>query len=267
MKNYIYKADKWFNLAQTLDCGQAFRWKQCSDNTFEGIAGNKYLKVSQDKHEITFYNTTKEEFELLWKKYFDFDRDYNEILDRARQDKLLLKITDFCGGIRVCNQDPWETLCSFIISQNNNIPRIKGIIERLCEKFGEPVYGGYAFPKAEKIAACSLDDLADLRCGFRAKYILDAAEKCTGQIDLEMLKKADIDKARETLMEIKGVGSKVADCTLLFGLGFKNAFPADVWIKRAMASLFKDGLPANLADCAGIIQQYIFYYARTEKIF
>ena len=165
------------------------------------------------------------------------------------------------------NQEPWETLCSFIISQNNNIKRIKGIISRLCENFGENKGGFYTFPTAEKIAALTLEDLSVLRSGFRAKYILDAAKKVSsGEVELKKLKDAPTDGARDELMKITGVGPKVADCVLLFGLEHADAFPKDVWIKRAMQVLFDGELPECAKPYAGITQQYIFLYARETKL-
>lgn len=255
-----------FDLALTLDCGQAFRWSLTEDGCFEGVAMGKYLKIRQEKNDIIFYNTTEEDYNKIWRSYFDFDRDYEEILSRARKNELLSRITKDCGGIRLLKQDPWEALCSFIISQNNNIPRIKGIIDRLCQGFGDKIEGGYTFPSAEKLKDLTVEDLAPLRSGFRAKYIIDAAKKCSGDIDLGTLNTLPIEDARNILMTVKGVGPKVADCTLLFGLGFHSAFPMDVWMKRAMAKLFNNKLPEGLEDCAGVVQQYIFHYARTEKI-
>lgn len=265
-KDLIIKNIYPFDLALTLDCGQAFRWTSTEDGGFEGVAMGKYLKIKQNKENIIFYNTTKEDYNNIWKKYFDFERDYGAILEKARKTKLLNEITRDCSGIRLLKQDPWETLCSFIISQNNNIPRIKGIIDRLCENFGEKIEGGYTFPSAKRLAGLTVEDLAPLRSGFRAKYILSAAKKCSEEIDLNELHCLHIDEARNILMTITGVGPKVADCTLLFGLGFHNAFPIDVWMKRAMAVLFDNKLPDGLEDCAGVIQQYIFHYARTQKI-
>lgn len=265
-KDLIIKNIEPFDLALTLDCGQAFRWSATDDGGFEGIAMGRYLKIRQTDGNLIFYDTSEEDYNNIWKDYFDFDRDYNEILSKARKNQLLLKITQNCGGIRLLKQEPWEALCSFIISQNNNIPRIKGIIERLCENFGDKIENGYTFPSAQKLSTLTVEDLAPLRSGFRAKYILSAANKCSSEIDLNSLTSLPIDKAREILMTIKGVGPKVADCTLLFGLGFQSAFPMDVWMKRAMAALFDNRLPDGLEDCAGIIQQYIFHYARTEKI-
>lgn len=258
----IYPLD----LGLTLDCGQAFRWTPTKDGCFEGIAMGRYLKLRQEGNSLIFYNSSKEDFKNIWYDYFDLGRDYAEIVRRANKDSRLAPMTAMGGGIRILKQDPWEALCSFIISQNNNIPRIKGIITRLCEEFGEKIECGYTFPSAERLSSLTVEDLAPLRSGFRAKYILDAAKKCSTTINLEGLKEKNIDSARQELMTITGVGPKVADCALLFGLGFTEAFPMDVWMKRAMEIIFKDGFPKELSDCAGIIQQYIFNFARMNKI-
>ncbi|MBO7217128.1 MAG: DNA glycosylase, partial [Clostridia bacterium] len=185
-----------FNLADTLDCGQAFRWKEC-DGAFEGIARGKYLKVSSKDGKLIFHNTSIVIFDTVWWDYFDFERDYTEIKNVLSADETLKKAIKFAGGIRILHQDPWECICSFIISQNNNIPRIKGIIERICENFGEPIEGGYTFPTAEKIAALTSEDLAPLRAGFRTKYILDAAKKVASrEVNLREMLKMPTDEAR-----------------------------------------------------------------------
>lgn len=263
MQDYILRNITPFDLGLTLDCGQAFRWKKCEDGSFEGIAMGKYLRLSQNGNDLIFHNTSKEDFENIWFAYFDFGRDYGKVIDRANKDSRIAPMTKVCGGIRILRQSPWEALCSFIISQNNNIPRIKGIIERLCESFGDPIEKGYTFPTPEKLKDLCVEDLAPLRSGFRAKYILDAAKKCCNVLDLEYIKTLPIDKAREQLMTITGVGPKVADCTMLYGMGFAEAFPMDVWMKKAMTTIFSDGFPEDLNDCAGIVQQYIFHYIRT----
>lgn len=257
-----------FTLADTLDCGQAFRWSECEENLWHGVAFGKYLKLQLREDALTLFDTSLTDFEEIWRGYFDFDRNYAEIISIFSENEVLSAASSFGRGIRILAQEPWEALCSFIISQNNNIPRIKGIIERLCQSFGEEIAEGvYSFPSAERIAALSLEDLAPLRSGFRAKYILDAAKKvASGEIDLEALKTMDIDLARAELMKIYGVGAKVADCTLLFGLSHIEAFPKDVWIKRAMAKLFDGELPDCAAPYAGIAQQYIFHYARMTNL-
>ncbi|MBP3626930.1 MAG: DNA-3-methyladenine glycosylase 2 family protein [Clostridia bacterium] len=255
------------SLPMTLDCGQAFRWSSDDGKLWKGIAYNKYLELYIDNDTLVLLNTTEEDFNNIWKRYFDLERDYQKIIDSISENEILKSASSYGSGIRLLNQEPWETLCSFIISQNNNIPRIKGIIDRLCMNFGENQNGVYTFPSANTIAKLSLEDLSVLRSGFRAKYILDAAKKVSsGEIDLDTLKSMDIDSARQELMKIKGVGPKVADCTLLFALEHIEAFPKDVWIKRAMEKLFGGQLPECAVPYAGIVQEYIFYYARTTKL-
>ena len=265
-KNFYIVGAECFSLAETLDCGQAFRWSE-QDGVWQAVVGNKLRRISQEGDTITIFDCDKEEFETFYTPYFDLDRDYGEIVKAVSQNEFFMKAVAAAGGIRILRQDPWETLCSFIISQNNNIPRIKGIIDRLCENFGEKTCGGYTFPSAEKIAALSLEDLSPLRSGFRAKYILDAARKfASGEVSADRINALSTDEARAELMKIYGVGEKVADCTLLFGFGRIDAFPKDVWIKRAMAVLFDGVLPECAVPFAGIAQQYLFHYARMTKL-
>ncbi len=265
--NYTVSNISCLDLVETLDCGQAFRWQPLEDGSWQGVAFGKMQRVGFADGVLTFYDTTAEEYEKIWRKYFDIDRDYDGIEELLKSDETLHTMYTACRGVRVLNQEPWETLCSFIISQNNNIKRIKGIISRLCEAYGTPTGGGYAFPSAERIAALGVDDLAPLKCGFRAKYIIDAAQKVAdGSINFDEIRQLDIDSAREKLKMIYGVGNKVADCTLLFGLGFADAFPKDVWINRAMEKLFPNGLPEQCRGVSGIVQQYIFSYARKTKL-
>lgn len=257
-----------FDLAATLDCGQAFRFELCEDGTWRGVVQGKYLCLHQEYNKLILHDTDFEEFESVWRNYFDLDRDYTYIKEVLCEDKTLKNACDLAGGIRVLKQDPWECLCSFIISQNNNIPRIKGIINRLCESFGEPVGEGlYSFPTAERIASLSLEELAPLRAGFRAKYILDAARRvASGEINFKKLQKMKTDAARDELMKIYGVGEKVADCVLLFGLGRVEVIPKDVWIKRVLSELYGGALPDYAAPYAGIAQQFLFHYARMTKL-
>lgn len=257
-----------FDLPHTLDCGQAFRWEEKENGIWCGVAFNKYLELEkQNDGTVILYNTSEDDYNNIWKNYFDLERDYSLIVNAISTNEILKTASEYSSGIRVLNQEPWETLCSFIISQNNNIKRIKGIISRLCENFGENKNYYYTFPSAEKIAKLSLDDLAVLRSGFRAKYILDAAQKVSsGEIDLNSLKNLPVDDARNELMKIKGVGPKVADCALLFSHKHIEAFPKDVWIKRAMEQLFDGELPQEAIPYAGIVQQYIFFYARETKL-
>ncbi len=256
------------SLPQTLDCGQAFRWSETENGIWQGVAFGKLLRLKIDTDgTLILFDTTKEEFQNIWCDYFDLNRSYLEIIEKISENDLLKTASQYGNGIRILNQEPWETLCSFIISQNNNIKRIKGIIERLCENFGDDMGGYYSFPTAEKIAKLTLDDLAVLRSGFRAKYILDAAQKVSsGEVDLKALKDLPYESAQAELMKIKGVGPKVADCSLLFSHKHIEAFPKDVWIKRAMEKLFGGNLPSVALPFAGIVQQYIFFYARETKL-
>ena len=256
-----------FSLSQTLDCGQAFRWRETETNVWEGIAFGKFLKISQKDNIICFHNTTLADFQNIWINYFDLERDYAKIIENIGSNKILRTAANYGSGIRILRQDPWEALCSFIISQNNNIPRIKGIVERLCENFGDKITGGYTFPSAQKIATLSIDDLQVLRSGFRAKYILDAAKRVAdGSLNLEKISSLPTADARKELLKIYGVGEKVADCALLYGMGHINAFPKDVWIKRAVSLLFDGKFDENNYEYAGILQQYIFFYARETHL-
>lgn len=265
--NVILTDIKNFNIAQTLDCGQAFRWSKDDNDIWQGIAFGQFLKLKQTDDCITFFNTDEMTFNSIWRPYFDIDRDYTDIIRNISHNDTLKTAASYGYGIRILRQDPWEALCSFIISQNNNIPRIKGIVERLCVNFGNEIKGGYSFPTAQKISSLSLDDLQVLRSGFRAKYILDAAKKvASGEIDFAKLNYMSTDETRNQLMTIYGVGAKVADCAMLYGMGRLDAFPKDVWIKRALDVLFGGELPESTSQYAGIIQQYIFFYARETKL-
>lgn len=258
--NKKIKSFESFDLKATLECGQCFRWKKQEDGSYKGIAFGKILNISEDnKKEVI-----KDKF---WGSYFDISLDYDKIRsDFSQKDEILKEAAKFAPGMRILNQEPWEALCSFIISQNNNIPRICGIVDRLCSMFGENIGGKYyTFPEAQKLSVLNIDDLADIRSGFRAKYIIDAAKKVAdGEIVFEKLKTMPLSEARENLMKIKGVGPKVADCTLLYGLHRLDAFPMDVWIKRAMSTLFPGRKPESFGKYAGIAQQYIFYYSRNN---
>lgn len=258
---FKFKTPPVFNLGLCLDCGQAFRW-QCDGQKWNGVAFGKFISVEQTEDEIIFYNCTQEDFDNIWKTYFDLDFDYEKIVNSYDDEHLKTAVSQFCG-IRILRQEPWEALCSFIISQNNNIPRIKGIIDRLCEDFGDGESGHKTFPSAEKLAGLTVEELAPLRAGFRAKYIIDAAQKVTsGEIDFEKISVSPIEYGREELQKIKGVGAKVAECTLLYGFHKLEAFPIDVWVKRIMAEMYPDGLPSCVKGTEGIAQQYLFHWRR-----
>ena len=256
------------DIAKTLDCGQAFRFSE-DGGVWRGVAMGRALSLEQKGNQITLFDVDEDEFNSLWRGYFDLDRDYGMIKSSVSSNEVLKKATDFSDGIHILRQEPWEAVCSFIISANNNIPRIKGIISRLCENFGKQIGNGlFTFPSAEMISSLTLDDLAVIKSGFRAKYILDAAQKFSrNEIDIEALYTRPIDEARNALMTIKGIGPKVADCALLFGWARVECFPVDVWIRRAMNHFFgENGLPNEAVEYAGIVQQYLFYWARTTGL-
>ena len=219
--------------ALTLDCGQAFRWAQQPDGGWHGVAYGRPLTVYQNGETVTFRGADEAAFEAIWRRYFDLDRDYSAVCERLKADEYMrAAVTEF-PGIRILRQEPWEALCSFIISQNNNIPRIKGIIDRLCRLLGEPLGGeDYAFPTPEAVAAAGVEGL---------------------------------DYGREELIKIKGVGAKVAECTLLYGFGKVDAFPVDVWVRRIMQELYPNGLPECAEGVRGIAQQYLFHWRRSRE--
>ncbi|MGI6255491.1 MAG: DNA-3-methyladenine glycosylase family protein [Acutalibacter sp.] len=258
-----------FDLAQTLDCGQAFRWVELTREgehcLWEGAAFGKVLRLEQQGEQVWFL-CSREDLETTWREYFDLGEDYEQ--KRAQLSAMspaLKEAAAFAPGIRILRQEPWEALCSFIISQNNHIPRIKGIIQRLCDGFGEAVDGTdwHAFPTPQTLASRTLEDLAPLRAGFRAKYLLDAARKvASGQVDLELVSRAPVEVGRQELQKIFGVGPKVAECALLYGFHKTGCFPMDVWMKRAMATLLPGRSPQEFGENAGLAQQYLFHYSR-----
>lgn len=252
------------DIALSFDCGQAFRWARQENGAWHGVVNGKAVDVVQNGTSVTVTGDNDIDF---WRKYLDLDRDYAKICERLKADSYLNRAITEYGGIRILHQDTWEALCSFIISQNNNIPRIKGIIERLCAAFGNDLGNGdYGFPSAERLAELTVEDLAPLRAGFRAKYIIDAAQKvASGEVDIIKLCNGDMDICRAELMKIKGVGAKVAECTLLYGCGRIEAFPVDVWVRRIMAELYPNGLPECCDGVEGIAQQFLFHWRRNLK--
>lgn len=258
LKNFIPR--------QTFLCGQCFRWKELPDGSFSGIAYGKKLTVSE-KDGIVSVEGIDEKDEALWRNYFDIDADYGKYIRTLSEDETLRKACKCSDGIRILRQEPFETLISFIISQNNNIPRISGIIDRLCQNFGERIFEeDYSFPTAEKLKGIVPEDLSELRAGFRARYICDAVEKVNdGTIDFEEIDRLPLDEAREKLKLIVGVGDKVADCVLLFAFHKLDAFPKDVWVKRIMTEFYPKGLPSCTKGIEGIAQQYLFDYVRNNN--
>lgn len=282
-KNLIVSDIKDFNLSDIFECGQCFRWSKAEDGSYVGVAAGRALKIKQDGSHVTFFDTSKDDFEKLWYDYFDMGRDYAKVRESLGADGSLSDAFGYGNGIRLLRQQLWECVVSFIISASNNIPRIKKIVELFCENFGEEIiYMGnvyHTFPSAEKTASLSLEDLQVIRAGFRDKYILDAAKKFVSDSEMneKYLSEASSEEAKAVLMRINGVGNKVADCVLLFGLGKYDCFPIDVWMKRIMEHCYFDGKEQSIKTIAefakehfgalgGFAQQYLFFYARENKI-
>lgn len=254
-----------FSPAQTFECGQCFRWDALPDGSYRGVVRGKVLTVSQRGEAIVLEGASQEEYDTFFERYFDQQRDYGAVCrELSALDPTLSQACSLFSGVRILRQEPWEALCSFIFSQNNNIPRIRGIISRFCEQFGEPCAENvFAFPSPERIAQLEPEALAPIRSGFRAKYIIDAARRVAGgALNLEEVAVMELGRAREALQTVHGVGPKVAECVLLYGMGRLEAFPLDVWIKRVMAQFFPGKQPDFFGPCAGIAQQYLFCYCR-----
>lgn len=281
--NLILTEVRDFTLKDTFDCGQCFRWNALDDGSYFGIAGGRALKISQEGGTVTLYGVSPSEFENFWYRYFDFGRDYAAVRNALASDGTLESAFEFGSGIRLLHQSLWECIVSFIISASNNIPRIKKIVELFCENFGEKItYMGkdyYSFPTPEKTASLSIGDLQVIRAGFRDKYISDAAKKFLSdpEMSFEHLSSVSSERAKEILLRINGVGSKVADCILLFGLGKYDCFPIDVWMKRIMEHCYFGGAlqgkktiaeyaHSHFGNLSGFAQQYLFFYARENKI-
>lgn len=263
-KQYTFLAPSGLlNPVKTFECGQCFRWNAGEDGVYTGVAASRVLRVRQEEGKILC--SAQEEDLAFWKDYFDLDSDYSGADARFKQVDYLRECAEYGAGIRILRQEPWEALCSFIISQCNNIPRIKGIVEALCRLWGDPLEPGlFSFPGPERIAPLSETDLAPLRCGYRAEYILNAARAVdSGELDFRLLRDMEPEQALERTRNLRGVGAKVANCFLLYGLHIMDRFPIDVWMKRALKEHFPpDFDPAALGEFSGLAQQYIFYYAR-----
>lgn len=270
-----------FSPEHTFMCGQCFRWEAEPDGSYTGIAFSKPVNISCSDGIAVIKNITLSEYENQWKHYLDLDTDYSKIKKAVSHDDSVRKAIDFGWGIRILNQEIFECLISFIISTQNAIPRIKKIVAALSQMYGEKkefdnrVY--YAFPTAEQLSDITEADLAPLRAGYRAAYIVDAVQKVkSGEVDICSLSSMSYQDAKNELMKIKGVGPKVADCVLLFSSGKKEAFPIDVWVKRTVQTLYLDNKATTkqierfaseyFGAYAGVAQQYLFYYSRENNL-
>lgn len=284
--------EKDFNLRQTLECGQCFNFEQISASESDDISSCHYeysviahgrrLIIEQDKEVLTFKNAAEDEVNNIWRYYFDLDRDYETIKNTIIEaDPDLKPIIEQYYGIRILNQEFVETLMSFIISQNKNIPGIKKIVRTISRNHGRCIDAEgecdyYAFPDLKQLNMISEQDFQDMKTGFRAAYLRDAIDKISdGSICEEELRHLSFNEAKERLTAIKGVGDKVANCVLLFGLGFRNAFPVDVWIKRIMEELYfhedtdkriiEQYAYEKFGEYGGYAQQYLFMYAKNKQ--
>lgn len=291
-KEYIkIKAPDFFDIGQVFDCGQCFRFEpvlnSAHEKEFSGVAFGRFVSFAQDGGELYIYGADERDFDNIWRGYLALDVDYAEIrrsiAEHCNSD-VMLEAMEAGRGIRILRQEPYETVISFIISQNNNIPRIKKIIEALSASCGERIAVSRelalhasescslcAFPTAEALKKLGRDGLFALRTGFRAGYIYDAAERlCDGRLSLDGMSVDGYADCVKALCEVKGIGPKVASCIALFGLEKYDAFPVDVWIRRVMEKYFpdapKDFSPVGLfGEYAGIAQQYLFYYERYKN--
>ncbi|NFV13558.1 DNA-3-methyladenine glycosylase family protein [Clostridium sp. FAM 1755] len=279
-----------FELPHIFECGQCFRWYKEKENSYTGVAYGKVIEVEKVNNDVILYNATEEDFKNIWAEYFDLYRDYGEIKNILSKDDILAKSVEFGHGIRLLKQDPFEIIVSFIISANNRIPMIKRAIKNISEKWGNSVeYKGniyYSFPTVNQLKDATEEELKACGVGFRAKYIKDTVNKIyknsikddsyEKEYDMSWIKMQPDDLCHKMLQNYNGIGAKVADCAMLFSMGKYSAFPVDVWVKRAMQYFYlapdvslkkiRDFGREKFGELSGFAQQYLFYYARENKI-
>lgn len=273
-----------FNLRDIFECGQAFRFQREEDGSYTAIHRGRVINLKEEDDKVLLKNTDEDEFKEIWWDYFDLSTDYGEIKKNFSVDPIMKEAISYGEGIRILKQDYFETLISFIVSANNQIPRIKKIIEEISKKYGRKIevkddFAGsdrdfYSFPSPEELSLCTPDELRnEIKTGFRAERIWEAANKVRkGDFDVDSIADLSYEDGKEVLMSLNGVGPKVANCVLLFGYNKTTAFPVDVWVKRIMEDLyFKKDTPnktieafgkEKFGDLSGYAQQYLFYYAR-----
>ena len=283
-QKYILENVKSFEPKHIFECGQCFRWDEEPDGSYTGIVKDNVINVKKVDNTVYFTSLGADDLKNLVDDYFDLGRDYEKIKETLSEiDEYLENSIRYGNGIRILNQDLWETIISFIISANNNIPRIKGIINRISMKYGNKIeWNGkeyYTFPTVENLAKATVEDLRNLGLGFRDVRVYDTTHKILNkEVDLEKLhQETDTQKVRDTLLTLSGVGPKVADCILLFStLKRFDVFPIDVWVRRVMNELYiknDDETKVNkreieklakekYGDLEGLAQQYLFYWKR-----
>lgn len=283
-QKYILENINSFELKDIFDCGQCFRWNLQEDGSYTGVFGNNVLNIKKDKNKVVFEGICEKDIKPTVENYFDLNRNYEKIKNElSKIDENMKNSIEYGKGIRILNQDLWETIISFIISANNNIPRIKGIIERLSKKYGsEIIYKGkkyYTFPTAEQLRDVTVEEYRKLGLGFRDIRLYETTKMVLEkEINLEKIRKnPNTIEVREELLKLSGVGPKVADCILLFSdLKRFEVFPIDVWVRRVMNDLYikkKDETKVSkkqiekiarekFGNLAGLAQQYLFYWRR-----
>lgn len=279
----IIKDMKDFEPQHVFECGQAFRWKREDDESYTIVHKKRILNVSRDGKDIVLDGANMDDFNNIWYDYFDLGTDYSKIKEKLSRDPILEEAIKYGQGIRILNQDPYETTISFIISANNQIPRIKNSIRLLSENYGELIgeYRGekyYSFPEPETLAKASQEKIKEVcRVGFRDKYIVNSSRMIVdGEVDLDSLFELSREEASVELKKLAGVGPKVSNCILLFSLKKSDSFPVDVWVKRIMEYFYfkedtKNSVISKFAkekygELGGYAQQYLFYYAREENL-
>lgn len=263
-----------FCLKQIAESGQCFRMNEISPNRFSLVAFGRHIELIQLDSETVEFQCGEQEFNDIWRDYFDIDYDYEGIVHRLRQgnDEFLKQAVEFGGGIRILRQEPFEILISFIISQNKNIPAIKKCIEGICKSYGQRLIGPegveyYTFPDAVSLSLAKKEELRELSLGYRDDYILSAASAVAdGTLDLNKLMECGYEEAVAALKSIRGIGDKVANCIALYGFHYIDAFPIDVWIKKVLNEVYNNKFDPRIYEgYAGIIQQYMFYYMRSHQ--
>jgi len=283
-QEYIVENLDSFNLVHIFECGQCFRWNRQEDGSYTGVIKDAVLNVKQEGNKTIFKGIVNGDIKDVCIEYFDLNEDYGKIKIKLSQiDDNMRNSINYGNGIRILKQDLWEMIISFIISANNNIPRIKGIIERICKKYGQEITWNdnkhYTFPTPEELKNATVEDLRTLGLGFRDIRVYETTKIIyTKQIDLDNLKKMqNAENTRNILLTLPGVGPKVADCIMLFSLKKLEVFPIDVWVRRVMSELYfnmenpEKGVAPNklqqlakekYGNLAGIAQQYLFYWRR-----
>lgn len=284
MRNELILKVECFNLKYTLECGQCFRWKKIDDFEYIGVIKDRVIKIKQINDELIVSSNNNDDLENVVKNYFDLDTDYRFIEDAiSKIDEKIKCAVKNTTGIRILNQDFFETLMSYIISANNNIPRISKSVDLISEKYGKEVIfedkSYYLFPTFEQLENVTEEEFRKCGVGFRARYLKQAVEDVlNNNIDIDNITCMDTEKIKERLLNLMGVGPKIADCILLFACNKKEVFPVDVWVERIMTNLYFDNIKTNKKEIleyanknfgtyAGIIQQHLFYNVREGKIF